>query len=74
MSLYLYGHLELFMLPLQLLGLRQRAGVYHAGIQHGLTITNPTQHLNGERNSDNDKITNRSTVGVYHARKKLKKM
>ena len=33
------------MLPLQLLGLRQRAGVHHAGIQHGLTITDPTQHL-----------------------------
>ena len=44
-SAYLYSHLELFMLPLQLLGLRQRAGVHHAGIQHGLTITDPTQHL-----------------------------
>lgn len=33
------------MLPLQLLGLRQRAGVHHAGIQHGLTITDPAQHL-----------------------------
>lgn len=44
-SVYLYSHLELFMLPLQLLGLRQRAGVHHAGVQHGLTITDPAQHL-----------------------------
>lgn len=50
--LYLYSHLELFMFPLQLLSLRQRAGIYHAGIQHGLAVTNPTQHLDRERFRD----------------------
>lgn len=33
------------MLPLQLLGLGQRAGVHHAGVEHGLTVTDPAQNL-----------------------------
>lgn len=45
LCVYLYSHLELLMFPLQLLCLRQGAGVHHAGIQHGLTVTDPTQHL-----------------------------
>lgn len=50
--MYLYSHLELFMFSLQLLGLRQGAGVHHAGIQHGLTITDPAQHLKIVRESE----------------------
>lgn len=42
---YLDGQLELFMLPLQLLRLRQRAGIDQAGIEHWLSIADPSQNL-----------------------------
>lgn len=42
---YLDGKLELFVLPLQLLCLRQRAGVDQAGIEHWLSIADPSQNL-----------------------------
>lgn len=47
-SVYLNGHLELLVFPLQLLRFRQRAGVHHAGIQHGLAVSDPAQHLKGD--------------------------
>lgn len=37
--------LELLMLPLQLLRLLQRAGCDEPGIQHGLSVADPAQHL-----------------------------
>lgn len=42
---YLYCMLKLLMLLLQLLSFLQRAGCDQAGIQHGLAITDPSQHL-----------------------------
>lgn len=41
----LYGLLEALVFPLQLLSLRQTAGVQHAGRQHDLTFGDPAQHL-----------------------------
>lgn len=41
----LYGLLKALVLPLQLLSLRQTAGVQHAGRQHDLTFGDPAQHL-----------------------------
>ena len=42
---YLNGVLELLMLPLQLLCLLQRAGRDEPGVQHGLSVADPAQHL-----------------------------
>ena len=37
--------LELLVLPLQLLRLLQRAGRDEPGVQHGLSMADPAQHL-----------------------------
>lgn len=42
---YLDGQLELLVLPLQLLRFRQGAGVDQAGVQHRLSIADPSQDL-----------------------------
>lgn len=42
---YLYCQLELLVLPLELLSLRQGAGVDQAGVEHRLPVPDPAQHL-----------------------------
>lgn len=42
---HLDGVLELLVLPLKLLRLLQRAGRDEPGVQHGLTVADPAQHL-----------------------------
>lgn len=45
---YLDGELELLVLTLQLLCFRQRAGIDQAGVEHGLSIADPSQNLQSE--------------------------
>ena len=55
--------LELLMLSLELLCLLQGAGGDQTSVQHGLSITDPTQNLGGGRESERvrDRQTDRQT-------------